>query len=81
VAETGVPTYGLGVWRDRLRGDDVASVVSAPNRYGLYPFVDDGSSAWGIVVFDDRTSPRTDVVSASATLTQLTAAVLRRPPD
>ena len=62
VAETGVPTYGLGVWRDRLRGDDVASVVSAPNRYGLYPFVDDGRSAWGIVVVDDRTSPRADAV-------------------
>ena len=57
VAETGVPTYGLGVWRDRLRGDDVASVVSAPNRYGLYPFVDVSRSAWGIVVVDDRVEP------------------------
>jgi CubicO group peptidase (beta-lactamase class C family) len=81
VAETGVPTYGLGVWRDRLRGDDVAAVVSAPNRYGLYPFVDVGRSTWGIVVIDDHTSPRAEAVSASATITQLTAAALRNSPD
>ena len=81
VAETGVPTYGLGVWRDRLRGDDVASVVSAPNRYGLYPFVDVGRSAWGIVVVDDHTNPRADAVSSSAVIAQLTAAALRNSPD
>lgn len=81
VAETGVPTYGLGVWRDRLRGDDVASVVSAPNRYGLYPFLDAGRDAWGIVVIDDRTSPRAEVVSQSAVIAQLTAAALRSSPD
>lgn len=76
-----MPTYGLGVWRDRLRGDDVASVVSAPNRYGLYPFVDIGRSAWGIVVVDDHTSPRAAAVSASAVLSQLSAAALRNSPD
>ncbi len=81
VAETGVPTYGLGVWRDRLRGDDVASVVSAPNRYGLYPFVDVGRSAWGIVVVDDRVSPRASTVSSSAVIAQLSAAALRNSPD
>ena len=81
VAETGVPTYGLGVWRDRLRGDDAASVVSAPNRYGFYPFVDAAQGAWGVVVVVDRANPRADAVSASALITQLTAAVLRRSPD
>jgi CubicO group peptidase (beta-lactamase class C family) len=81
VAETGVPTFGLGVWRDRLRGDDAASVVSAPNRYGLYPFVDDGRSAWGIVVIDDRNGSRPEVVGASALIAQLTAARLRSTPD
>jgi CubicO group peptidase (beta-lactamase class C family) len=81
VAETGVPTYGLGVWRDRLRGDDVASVVSAPNRYGLYPFVDVGRNAWGIVVVDDHLSPRADAVSSSAVIAQLSAAALRNSPD
>ncbi len=81
VAETGVPTYGLGVWRDRLRGDDYASVVSAPNRYGLYPFVDVSRSAWGIVVVDDRVSPRADAVSASSVIAQLSAAALRNSPD
>lgn len=81
VAETGVPTYGLGVWRDRLRGDDVAAVVSAPNRYGLYPFVDVSRSAWGIVVVDDRVSPRADAVSSSAVIAQLSAAALRNSPD
>ena len=61
--------------------DDVASVVSAPNRYGLYPFVDVGRSAWGIVVVDDHTNPRADAVSSSAVIAQLTAAALRNSPD
>ncbi|HEY6530886.1 MAG TPA: serine hydrolase domain-containing protein [Acidimicrobiales bacterium] len=81
VADTGVPTFGLGVWRDRLRGDDAAATVSAPNRYGLYPLVDTARDAWAIVVIDDRTLPRHDVVGASATLAQLTAAALRAPPN
>ena len=81
VAATGVPTYGFGVWRDRLRGDDAASVVSAPNRWGLYPFVDDARGAWGIVVVEDRAHPLADVVAASSVLAQLTSAALRRPPD
>jgi len=80
VGETGVPTYGLGVWRDRLRGDDVAAVVSAPNRFGLYPFVDIGQSAWGMVVVDDHTSERAAAVSSSAVLSQLSAAALRNSP-
>jgi CubicO group peptidase (beta-lactamase class C family) len=79
VAETGVPTYGLGVWRDRLRGADEAAVVSAPNRWGLYPFVDDARGAWGIVVVDDQTAPRAEVVGESAVLSQLSVAMLRRP--
>ena len=77
VADTGVPTFGLGVWRDRLRGDDAAATVSAPNRYGLYPLVDTARDTWAIVVVDDRVRPRHDVVAASATLAQITAAALR----
>jgi CubicO group peptidase (beta-lactamase class C family) len=73
VAATGVPTYGLGVWRDRLRGDGtaLASAVSAPNRWGLYPVVDRPRSAWGIVaVVEDPLVPL-EAVRDSATLAQL----------
>lgn len=56
VAATGIPTYGLGVWRDRLRGDgtNLASVVSAPSRAGVYPLVERPRNAWAVVVVLDE---------------------------
>ncbi len=78
VAATGVPTYGLGVWRDRLRGDGtaLASMVSAPNRFGLYPLVDRTRNAWAVVaVADDPVAPF-QAVRDSASVAQLMAAAI-----
>lgn len=73
VAATGIPTHGLGVWRDRPRGDGtgLASVVSAPNQTGVYPLVDRAREAWAVVaVLDDPLLPL-EAVRDSATVAQL----------
>jgi CubicO group peptidase (beta-lactamase class C family) len=67
---TGVPTFGLGVWRDRLRGDGTAAVVSAPGRFGTYPWIDRPRNAHGVLVVVDRTDPA-QAVGASAALVPL----------
>ena len=77
VSATGVPTYGLGVWRDRLQGPGPAAVVSAPTRHGLYPFVDNPQRAWGVVVIQDRQEALGDAVGFSSALVQLAANALR----
>ncbi|MCD9625350.1 serine hydrolase domain-containing protein [Rhabdothermincola salaria] len=73
VAATGIPTHGLGVWRDRPRGDGtgLASVVSAPNQIGVYPLVDRPRNAWAVVaVLDDPLVPL-EAVRDSAAVAQL----------
>jgi len=70
VAWTGIPTYGLGVWRDRLRGDDTAAMVSAAGRFGTYPFVDRSRNAFGVLVVDDRAGTHEVAVTASSRLVQ-----------
>lgn len=73
VAATGVPTYGLGVWRDRLRGDDsrLASAVSAPNRFGVYPVLDRTRNMWAVVAVVDPAAPGLAAVEESARIVQL----------
>lgn len=70
VGYTGVPTFGLGVWRDRLRGDDTAAMVSSPGRFGFYPWSDGPRGAWGVLALVDPTGPVGEPVRASATLVQ-----------
>jgi len=70
VGYTGVPTFGLGVWRDRLRGDDTAAMVSSPGRFGFYPWSDGPRGAWGVLALVDPTLPPGEPVRASATLVQ-----------
>ncbi|MEZ5143255.1 MAG: serine hydrolase domain-containing protein [Acidimicrobiales bacterium] len=70
VAWTGIPTYGLGVWRDRLRGDDTASMVSAVGRFGTYPWVDRSRNAYGVLVVEDQAGAGERAVTASARLVQ-----------
>jgi CubicO group peptidase (beta-lactamase class C family) len=78
VGATGIPTYGLGVWRDRLRGDgtSLASMVSAPNRFGVYPLVDRTRNAWAVVAIDDDPVAPLQAVRDSAEVAQLMAAAI-----
>lgn len=70
VGWTGVPTFGLGVWRDRLRGDGTAAAVSAPGRFGTYAWIDRPRNAHGVLVVVDDTDPA-QAVGASAALVPL----------
>jgi hypothetical protein len=68
VAATGIPTYGLGVWRDRPRGDGsgLASMVSGPNQVGVYPYVDHARGVWAVLTVVDVREDPLDAVEASA---------------
>lgn len=55
VRTTGIPTYGLGAWRDVTTADDVGIITSGNGAYGFYPWVDRSRNGFGIVlVFDQR---------------------------
>jgi CubicO group peptidase (beta-lactamase class C family) len=57
VQTTGIPTYGLGTWRDVTTTDDVGVITSGNGAYGFYPWVDRSRNGYGIVfVFDQRGS-------------------------
>jgi hypothetical protein len=54
---TGIPTYGLGVWRDEVAGDDSIAVVSGSGALGFYPWIDRAHGTYGIVAVADPTGP------------------------
>ncbi|MCX6510490.1 MAG: serine hydrolase [Actinobacteria bacterium] len=57
VRTTGIPTYGLGTWRDVVTADDVGVVTSGNGAYGFYPWVDRSRNGFGMVfVYDQRGS-------------------------
>lgn len=49
VQTTGIPTYGLGVWRDVVGPDDEIRVLSGSGAYGFYPWIDRRRDTWGII--------------------------------
>ena len=51
---TGIPTYGLGVWRDVVGPDDEIQVVSGSGALGFYPWIDRVHGTYGIVAVDDE---------------------------
>jgi CubicO group peptidase (beta-lactamase class C family) len=56
---TGIPTYGLGVWRDVTAPDGSIRVLSGSGAFGFYPWIDRRHDTWGIVgVADYRGSDR-----------------------
>lgn len=55
VRTTGIPTYGLGTWRDIVDADDRGVVTSGNGAYGFYPWIDRARNAYGIIeVYDQR---------------------------
>jgi CubicO group peptidase (beta-lactamase class C family) len=57
VRTTGIPTYGLGVWRDVVTADDTGVIVSGNGAYGFYPWIDRARDAYGVLeVYDQRGS-------------------------
>lgn len=55
VRTTGIPTYGLGTWRDITTTSDVGVVTSGNGAYGFYPWVDRSRNGYGLIfVYDQR---------------------------
>lgn len=65
---TGIPTYGLGVWRDEVDARDDIEVVSGSGAYGFYPWIDRVHDTYGIVAVADVNHGASHAVPASQRL-------------
>jgi CubicO group peptidase (beta-lactamase class C family) len=68
---TGIPTYGLGVWRDIVGPDDAIQVVSGSGALGFYPWIDRGRGTHGIVAVADLAHSAEHAVPASQRIARL----------
>jgi CubicO group peptidase (beta-lactamase class C family) len=68
---TGIPTYGLGVWRDEVNDDDAIEVVSGSGALGFYPWIDRVHGTYGIVAVDDEYHGAEHAVPASQRIARM----------
>jgi CubicO group peptidase (beta-lactamase class C family) len=68
---TGIPTYGLGVWRDEVAPDDSIQVVSGSGALGFYPWIDRVHGTYGIVAVDDELHGPEHAVPASQRIARM----------
>ena len=68
---TGIPTYGLGVWRDVVGPDDEIRVVSGSGGLGFYPWIDRVHGTYGLVAVADASHGAEHAVPASQRIAQL----------
>jgi CubicO group peptidase (beta-lactamase class C family) len=68
---TGIPTYGLGVWRDEVGTDDRIQVVSGSGALGFYPWIDRVHGTYGVVAVDDSDHGPDRAVPASQRIARL----------
>jgi CubicO group peptidase (beta-lactamase class C family) len=68
---TGIPTYGLGVWRDVVAADDTIQVVSGSGALGFYPWIDRVHGNYGIVAVDDELHGAEHAVPASQRIARM----------
>jgi CubicO group peptidase (beta-lactamase class C family) len=68
---TGIPTYGLGVWRDVVAPDDTIQVVSGSGALGFYPWIDRVHSTYGVVAVDDELHGPEHAVPASQRIARM----------
>jgi CubicO group peptidase (beta-lactamase class C family) len=68
---TGIPTYGLGVWRDEVAPDDSIEVVSGSGALGFYPWIDRVHGTYGIVAVDDELHGAEHAVPASQRIARM----------
>ena len=71
---TGIPTYGLGLWRDRVDDQDRAVVVSGSGSLGFYPWLDHEHGTYGIVAVADEAHADGRAVRASHRICELALA-------
>ncbi len=65
VQTTGIPTYGLGIWRDVVGPDDEIRVLSGSGAYGFYPWIDRRHGTYGIIGVADVVHGSDHAVPAS----------------
>lgn len=68
---TGIPTYGLGVWRDVVGPADEIQVVSGSGALGFYPWIDRARDTFGIVAVADLYHGAEHTVPASQRIARL----------
>ena len=68
---TGIPTYGLGVWRDEVSADDTIQVVSGSGALGFYPWIDRLHGTYGVVAVDDELHGAEHAVPASQRIARM----------
>jgi CubicO group peptidase (beta-lactamase class C family) len=68
---TGIPTYGLGVWRDEVGPDDSIQVVSGSGALGFYPWIDRRHGTYGVVAVDDELHGPERAVPASQRIARM----------
>ena len=68
---TQIPTYGLGVWRDKVGPGDEIQVVSGSGAFGFYPWIDRQHGTYGIVAVADLENGSEHAVPASQRIAQL----------
>ncbi len=85
---TGIPSYGLGLWRDRVDEQGRAVVVSGSGSLGFYPWLDHEHGTYGIVAVADeahgdgravRASHRICDLALAATATELATSATTAP--
>ena len=75
VRTTGIPTYGLGLWRDVVTADDTAVIVSGSGAYGFYPWIDRAHHAYGVLEVYDRRGSTQAVPDSQEIVHQVWAAL------
>ena len=86
VRTTGIPTYGLGVWRDVVASDGRIRVVSGNGAFGFYPWIDRrpaGPGTFGVVAVADLVHGSDHAVPRSQRIARVAwreAAGFDRPP-
>ena len=68
---THIPTYGLGVWRDKVGSADEIQVVSSNGAFGFYPWIDRQHGTYGIVAVADVEHGSQYAVPVSQRIAQL----------
>lgn len=63
---TKIPTYGLGLWRDVVDGEDRSVVVSGNGARGFYPWIDHANDAYGVLAVDDQRGAEVAVPASAA---------------
>jgi CubicO group peptidase (beta-lactamase class C family) len=78
VGITRIPTYGFGLWRDKVVADDRAVIISGNGGRGFYPWIDDETSTLGVLAVDDDRGAEL-AVPASRAVVDLAIAAVPRP--